>query len=377
MSLDRRDPVLRRGTVLLTALMITPDDELDEFGRVRVDGLERLALERARGILEGVLFSLLDPRPNNLARLDDAWEALKRVKAPSSVEPSSPRPAPAPPVEPAAHEPAVVPEPPRQAPRRSEVPPVAPAASPWGSTAPRPPAPVASSPPAPVAVPFSILPMSLDQYAALVARTEGMAPRDARTIEAELGIRDEAQRREVDAAFRRVFAADPTKAERYEEHLQRCRHWRQQEELAVAIVSPGAGVDATSFMAPIELADPVPFRGNAVAPPSAVEEEPHPAIGSTGLLDLDAVAAIATNVFAPANKESELALPLDRYAVVVLLTENADEARRAQVHREYGIADEAARRKLDQDVGRALRKDAKLRETLQQYLEQWKRLKDR
>ncbi|MEZ4447219.1 MAG: hypothetical protein R3B72_49525 [Polyangiaceae bacterium] len=131
-------------------------------------------------------------------------------------------------------------------------------------------------------------------------------------------------------------------------------------------------------MAPLNLpdyAEPVPFQGKVAAPPSAVEDEPHPAMGGTAAVNLAEVAAIATGVFSPVGEDLGLPLPLEKYAVVVLLTENANEARRAQVHREYGIVDETARQKLDQDVGRALRKEAKLRERFRHYLEQWKGLK--
>ena len=229
----------------------------------------------------------------------------------------------------------------------------------------------------------SALPMNVERYANLVARTEELEPSQVWAVHAEFGVGDGGHRRAVDCAFRQAFAGDHALLRTYEEYLHHFRQWRRSQEVASPTAaregpppSSTSSVDSTAFMTPIaDHADPVPFRGKVAAPSLSLDDEPHPAMGSTGAVDLAVVAAIATSVFAPVKDDSELALPLDKYAVVVLLTENADEAKRSQVHREYGIVDEAARRKLDQDVGQALRKDARLRETFRYYLEQWKGLK--
>ncbi|MEQ9322409.1 MAG: hypothetical protein RIF41_24805 [Polyangiaceae bacterium] len=132
--------------------------------------------------------------------------------------------------------------------------------------------------------------------------------------------------------------------------------------VVAAAEAPGEGVvGSTEFMGPFnpdDFPDPVPFEGQAAAPPSSLDSTPHPAKGETAAVDPADVAAAMTGFHA----FEAPAMSIETYAALVVSTENADEAARAALHRHHGLAGEAARRELDQDFGRALRRDAALRE---------------
>lgn len=132
--------------------------------------------------------------------------------------------------------------------------------------------------------------------------------------------------------------------------------------VAATAEAPGEGVvGSTEFMGPFnpdDFPDPVPFEGQAAAPPSSLDSTPHPAKGETAAVSPADVAAAMTGFHA----FEAPAMSIETYAALVVATENADEAVRAAVHRHHGLADEAARRQLDQEFGRALRRDEALRQ---------------
>ena len=223
-------------------------------------------------------------------------------------------------------------------------------------------------------------PIPLAHYAAIVVGTEGRDAAQAGAIQAQYGIDDGAHRARIDEAFSALFRADPTQRAEYEEQLSRYRSWRSVSvaEDASQTPAPSAadGLDSTEFMAPIDpdtLAKSTPFQGQAAPPSSAVDDEPHPAAGGTAAVNPAEVAAAVTSAFSPVPEGAPM--QVERYAIIVLLTEGATDARRQEVHEQYGIGSEEERSRLDQEFGRALRRSDALRRDFERALEEWKSLR--
>jgi len=91
---DRQDPLRRKGALLLSSLVLTPDEGLPAFAKRRVAraAVEPQQLERARAVLDAVTFVLRSERREDWRKLEQAWEILRRVEAPAeaSEEPSGP-----------------------------------------------------------------------------------------------------------------------------------------------------------------------------------------------------------------------------------------------------------------------------------------------
>ena len=80
-----------------------------------------------------------------------------------------------------------------------------------------------------------------------------------------------------------------------------------------------------------------------------------------------------TSAFSPVPEGAPM--QVERYAIIVLLTEGATDARRQEVHEQYGIGSEEERSRLDQEFGRALRRSDALRRDFERALEEWKSLR--
>ncbi len=139
---------------------------------------------------------------------------------------------------------------------------------------------------------------------------------------------------------------------------------------------PSSGdLDGTALMAPLDLDEagkrpPLPFQGQAPAPPS-VALQAHPSAGETGTVDPADIAAALASPFAARLQAGDL--DVDRYAAIVAFTEQGSPDKRAEVHAHYGLADEAARRALDQQMASAFRNQPALKARFEQALARWRR----
>ncbi|MEZ4447264.1 MAG: hypothetical protein R3B72_49750 [Polyangiaceae bacterium] len=176
-------------------------------------------------------------------------------------------------------------------------------------------------------------PMPLEQYAAIVARTELATVVETTMVHHEYQIADEAHRAAIDAAFEAVFRSEPQQRATFQQHLERCRQWRDR----------GSG-----------------------------DRAPQPALDATAGVSLGELALATT-----ATLEPEHGAPMHptRYAVLVLLTEGQTHAARTEVHRRFGLASETARAELDERFGEALRRSGDQRAAYQRALEEWRDIK--
>ena len=138
----------------------------------------------------------------------------------------------------------------------------------------------------------------------------------------------------------------------------------------------GGGIDVTAYISPLEfeeLETAVPFTGSRVSAPEPPqkEEAPHEDVGQTAAVDLAKIASTRTTAGSE-KPEGEPPIPVERYAMVVACTEDADDARRAQVHAQVGVGSEEDRRKLDQEYGRFLRSSPELKLEFIRDLKRWK-----
>ncbi len=143
-----------------------------------------------------------------------------------------------------------------------------------------------------------------------------------------------------------------------------------------ATSAPEDSVDSTAFMSPLALQDlesAVPFAGSREPAPEQARdaETPHEQVGKTGALDLAKIASTRTTASSQ-KPDGEPPIPVERYAMVVACTEDADDARRAQVHAQVGLESEEDRRKLDQEYGRFLRSSPELKLQFIRDLKRWK-----
>ncbi|MFP6683334.1 MAG: hypothetical protein VB934_01415 [Polyangiaceae bacterium] len=92
---DRKDPELRKASLLLSALVLTPDDALDSYRdrRAADPKLDTESLKRAREVLDAVGFCIRGKDADNWRRLDQAWEIIRKITPPPPEEEAAPEPA--------------------------------------------------------------------------------------------------------------------------------------------------------------------------------------------------------------------------------------------------------------------------------------------
>lgn len=85
---DRKDPLVRRGSLLLSALMLTPDKALDTYRKRRCGDatVELHDLKTARELLDAVAYAIAGNDPDNFRRIHDAWQIVRRIPRPASEE---------------------------------------------------------------------------------------------------------------------------------------------------------------------------------------------------------------------------------------------------------------------------------------------------
>jgi len=163
MTGDRDDPLVRKGALLLSSLVLTPDDALKGFRKrqtARPD-VELEALKEARDLLDAIGFALRSTKHSDWQKLRDASQAMRGVKPPPPEDEEGPAvipgaeapPAPSPPQEVPKEQPSDASSSPVPTPTPSPVRTPAPL-----DPAPAPPAPaMAAPPPPPVPAPLPVL----------------------------------------------------------------------------------------------------------------------------------------------------------------------------------------------------------------------------
>ena len=308
MSAPRDDELLRRGAVLLSALVLTKDDGLPRFRAQRVAD-QRVTdeqLAQARTVLDAVTYALLGEGRDNWKRIEEAHRILRRNEPPKAGKPA---------------------QSPDAQPRVGSPPPIDPPVQPALAVASRaePPLPPAVTTPVPAPMgpssspgPSPWLPNAAENAPALPA-----------------------------AMVAHLSAPTPFEA------------------------GPGGSLDETAALDPAMFAElaPTPFQaGVAQPPPSAVEHERADFAGETGILD----AASIGDVVAAYPLPTKLPMAVERYAALVARSAEASEGELAELHREYAIADAAHRKRIDQEFSEAMSRDAALRQQFADYLRQWR-----
>lgn len=291
MNDDRQDPLIRRGALTLSHLVLTPDKGIDAFMRrkVQCDAVTAEQVQQLRGVLDALGFVVASPERSDWQKIERVWELLKTVPRPTSDSEVSAldKPddsggqadgAPTPKPQAASHSPAKKAAPPAAAPpdedrakqaadkpSARDIPETvmlsvqqvmgeASAATPFDGSLPAAPMPSgvfgthedvgATAAIDSAAIEAALrdlpapsddnLPMSLDDYASLVAHTEPGAP--AATGEARRarhlarGIEDEAQRTAIDAAFDAYFSNRADAYDQYSAILDRWRAWLRRSQ---------------------------------------------------------------------------------------------------------------------------------------------------
>ncbi len=84
MSNSRNDPDIRKGSLLLSTLVLTPDSALETYLTQRVTDRKVTVeqLKRVREALDGIAFAIRGNSQVNWQRIDDAWEILRRIRPP-------------------------------------------------------------------------------------------------------------------------------------------------------------------------------------------------------------------------------------------------------------------------------------------------------
>lgn len=152
MSDSRKDAGIRKGSLLLSTLVLTPDSALDAYRDKRIADPKITVeqLKRAREALDAIAFAIRSKNGANWRRLDEAWEILRKNQPPKDEpEPAAPTP----PDIPGAPSPVSAP------PAARESPPIAPAA-PESRPFAQPPAP-ALEVPAPIPISYQPAPAPL------------------------------------------------------------------------------------------------------------------------------------------------------------------------------------------------------------------------
>ena len=133
--------------------------------------------------------------------------------------------------------------------------------------------------------------------------------------------------------------------------------------------SHDGSIDETAIANPaIVLDDPVPFSGSVDEVPAAASRLPeHPGSGATAPVDHAVIAQAKALAFDSLKHTAE---DVARYAKIVAATEAAPD-KRAEIHEQHGIADEPARRAMDQTMGQAFRIRPELKERYDYELARW------
>jgi hypothetical protein len=115
---------------------------------------------------------------------------------------------------------------------------------------------------------------------------------------------------------------------------------------------------------------PTPFEEPPPGGQRARETFPKPVEGSAAgdfAGETSAIAAIA-DVVAAYPLPVKLPMTLERYAALVAQTEGASAEELAELYRDYGVVDEAHRRRIDQEFSAALTRDVGLRQQFADHL---------
>jgi len=313
MSDPRSDPIIRKGSLLLSALVLTPDSALEAFRTRRAADpeLDLELLEKARAILDAVGFAVCSRERGNWQRIEQAWAILRKIAPPpeeqadasqrpgkpkeeATAVPPAPEPAPA-----TTAAPALAAAPPANPPAITKT--KAATESPWaGPTSPTPPTPAVpappqnGSPPAPAVAPAQEQAGSVDETAAVDIRMLSLG--DGLPFEAGSG------------------QAPPPVG----------------DELPPATGS----VDETAAITKLELGPALPFAGEPV---------PIPATGTPELT-------------------------MEQYASLRAERELAEPAALAALDRRYGLTDADAARVLDEIWDQRLTANAKERQRFDDLL---------
>lgn len=319
-ALSRQDPTIRKGALLLSSLVLSPDNALERYRDQRAGDpqLDLSHLRRARDILDAIGFAVVSTEPQRWKRIEQAWQSL-RDDARRPPEPMQEAPADKPTLSTpaAAAVPAAGPAPEARRPAK-EPPAVEPADAPPAVGAPIGPPPPA--PARPVRPPLVAAPPPIG------GRPSGKPSPWAKPKPAEAELDETAP---VDLSMLRVDE------------------------------------------------DPLPFEGEAAPPaPMAPELPPQP------IRDLDQTAALGVAVavgdavpFGTSSGAAPPELTLEQYASFraecAVTPERLDEVRTR-----YGVADEPAQRALERSWEQRLAADADLHQRYEELLpgyERWLR----
>ena len=168
MTDDRNDPAIRKGALLLSSLVLTPREGLEAYRDRRVANkqVDLESLAKARAVLDAVGFVLRSESAADWRKVEQAYEVLRGVKAPSEGTEEEPPPAP-PRVDADEDRPEATWSAPTE--RAQVLPGVATA-----STQPPARSPVVPPPPVPVAAAVPASPAEVDSTAVVAALEEGI-----------------------------------------------------------------------------------------------------------------------------------------------------------------------------------------------------------
>jgi hypothetical protein len=113
----------------------------------------------------------------------------------------------------------------------------------------------------------------------------------------------------------------------------------------------------------------MPFHDSGEAPPPhAVPEASQQLAGETSAID----PAVIRGALASYPLPTKLPMAVERYAALVARSTSASEAELLALHREYGVSDEAHRRRIDQEFSEAFSRDGALRQQFGDHLRRWR-----
>ena len=340
MSCSRQDPTIRKGALLLSALVLTPDAALEAYRAKRVADpeLDLALLEKARDILDGLAFALRSGRRSDWRHVERAWETMRKIAPPDET------------AQPGASAAATPPTRTAEEPARPDLAPAEKPARPGGATADPP-----TDRPVPPAAPAPAAP--------------------ARPPAAAVGARDASP-----------WAGSPARKPARPEPPAK----PAPPPVAPALAG-SSDVDETAAvdLRALRLGDGMPFLPGAAQPPppEADEPTPAPAAGDDASGDVDETAAVDLRAlrlgdgmpFAPAGAEPPPTttagvpeLTLQQYASLCAERQLASTTRRAQVERSYGLADAEAAAALDDQWERRLSRDARDQERFDALLQQFR-----
>jgi hypothetical protein len=193
--------------------------------------------------------------------------------------------------------------------------------------------------------------LTVEQLVALRKAIESSGDRDAMLQDAAVPLEEwlATQRHWLGALATQLGSGDTSLAERYRAALFE----------SADSTPPGQTTDETQLVPvwsdrPAASKDALPFRGTSESLPSALGADPpvHPQAGETSFLPrLDILEA--TTPF----EEAAAPLELRIYAELLAASERIAEDQREALRRRYGISSDAEWRKIEQQMGRFLRRN--------------------